>query len=81
MMTTSCGLDSLAGRPFSARDSRLVRTHLNGVLGMTQLALATDLTARQRIFLQAARESAMALLKLVEDLEQPVVDDDLFGVN
>jgi hypothetical protein len=50
--------------------SRALRTHLNGVLGMTELTLATDLDELQRLYLVLARASALAMLRCVEALEE-----------
>jgi len=53
---------------FLARMSHEIRTPMNGVLGMLDLALRTDLTARQRELVGTARSSAQALLRLLNDL-------------
>lgn len=42
-----------------------LRTHLNGLIGMIDLALDTDLTSRQKTYLQAATASAESLLAIV----------------
>jgi PAS domain S-box-containing protein len=59
---------SRAKSQFLANMSHEVRTPLNGILGMTELALDTDLTAEQREYLGMARSSAEALLHIINDI-------------
>jgi two-component system, sensor histidine kinase and response regulator len=53
---------------FLANMSHEVRTPLNGILGMTELALDTDLTPEQREFLTVSRTSAESLLAVINDI-------------
>src|SRR5262249_28970487 len=44
------------------------RTPMNGILGMTELALDTPLTSQQRRYLQMVKGSADALLEVINDI-------------
>src|SRR4051812_26177097 len=53
---------------FLANMSYEIRTPLNGVIGMTELLLSTDLSAQQREYALTAANSSEALLDVINDI-------------
>jgi len=59
---------SKAKSEFVANMSHEIRTPLNGIIGFTELALATELNETQRQYLEMINESSVSLYSIINDI-------------